>query len=40
MAASLWIERRAIRTFLKWRIISFMSDMQFKIYSIFHEHMS
>lgn len=36
LAASLWIERRALRTC----IIPFMSDMQFKIYSIFHEHTS
>lgn len=36
LAASLWIERRALRTC----ILPFMSDMQFKIYSIFHEHKS
>lgn len=33
-----WEKR--IKDFVKWCIISFMSDMQFKIYSIFHEHMS
>lgn len=33
-------ERRNIKDFVKLCIISFMSDMQFEIYSIFHERMS